>query len=423
MVRKNRFKIQILLMGLLPFITSCDEINQDSPIETSCTQATGLWTMTSATCDGTAITVATSTFTFDPDTNLVTQQLGRVDCMKTYHWNVEIGEQTPLFSMTGQGTITCTQSGQEVNSCTGALNTCHAGVDFSGIRNEYSTCVITEKGLHLSRTVTGVNNPDGLSLCENGQEEEVTLIQGDYTPPVPEPEPEEGIAFLEVDGPDPLNFGTHATGSRIVEVLRVTNIGGAEATNITGTGLAAPFYFLGGEYPGTGGSCGDEPLAIGASCEITVEFFPTVVDYYTDSLILTYNNGSGSVSITHGIAAEASDDLAILSISNGPYYEFPQTAVGDTNSGTLVVTNIGGGDAAQITATGGLTAPYQFEGGAFPGTAGTCTASLASGEQCEIVIDFSPGIDGIFNDIIELDYFDGANTQRATRNVFGEALP
>ncbi len=412
-------------MFLGSFLISCEEINEDSPIEISCRQAAGLWTMIAVTCDGGAIDVTPSTFTFDPDSNVVTQRLGRVDCTKTYNWLVEMGDQTPLFSMTGQGTILCTQSGQEVNSCASEVNSCNSGIDFTGIKNEYPTCVITSKGLTLTRTVSGVNNPDGLSLCESGQEEEVTLVQGEYTPPTPEPEPEpgSGIAFLTIEGPNPLDFGTHAIGSRRVQIISVTNTGEQAASQISGTGLAAPFYFLGGTFPGTGGSCGLNPLEVSATCEIVVEFFPSVAQYFTDSLILTYSNGSGSANLIQGLAATASNDLAQLVINEGPYFEYSTLNIGQTQSHIFTVSNIGGGGASSLAAGVGLMAPFEFTGGLFPGLGGTCGATLATGEQCTIDISFSPSSQGSFNDSIEVDYSDGLNLKTATRNVFGQGVP
>lgn len=65
--------------------------------------------------------------------------------------------------------------------------------------------------------------------------------------------------------------------------------------------------------------------------------------------------------------------------------DFGTLAPGATPTQTLTVTNTGG-ELAENIAASGLTSPVGFAGGSYPGTAGTCAASLAAGKSCKIVI-------------------------------------
>ena len=63
---------------------------------------------------------------------------------------------------------------------------------------------------------------------------------------------------------------------------------------------------------------------------------------------------------------------------------------GTTNDHTFTVTNTGSAVATSLVPTA-LSAPYSFKGGSYPGTAGSCGASLAgSNTTCTIVVTFAP---------------------------------
>jgi hypothetical protein len=98
------------------------------------------------------------------------------------------------------------------------------------------------------------------------------------------------------DGPV-YNYGTHATGSLNNKTFAVTNDGWVTATGLSGSGLKEPFTFLGGSYPGTGGTCG-LTLSAMTSCTIVVEYAPTKVGLQSDTIELNYNNGAKSSTTT-----------------------------------------------------------------------------------------------------------------------------
>jgi glutamate-1-semialdehyde aminotransferase len=70
----------------------------------------------------------------------------------------------------------------------------------------------------------------------------------------------------------------------------------------------------------------------------------------------------------------------------------------------------------------GLAAPFNFYGGAYPGTGGTCAVTLSAGATCTIMVDFSPVTTGVNSDSITLDYNDGVNLQQATRDIQGTGI-
>ncbi len=411
----------LLSLSLLFF--ACNGENIDPVTEVSCSSAKGLWTIVGVTCDGVSVEIDPVTYLFDDVTGNITQTTGRVDCATQFNWLVEVGAETAIFSMTGSGNLSCSKSGADVNFCSSEINSCNAGINITGLRNEYPTCVIERDGMSLIRNVSLVNNPDNLSFCENGQTETVTLRQGDYIPPPPPPpgnDPEDTRAFIEVVGNNPTDFGVHPVGSRIVRALTLTNTGFGPATGLTAHGLDAPFLFVGVKYPGIGGSC-TETLEKGDSCTILIEFFPQVASYYTDNLTINYSNGSSAIAISQGLAATASANLAQLTISRGPFYNFGKIVTGQPEVQTFTVRNSGGADAIGVFPSA-LTPPFSYTGGVYPGLAGDCGSLLTTTQDCILEVEFTPQAVGPFNDTIEMNYFDGANDQKTRRNIFGEGV-
>lgn len=70
-------------------------------------------------------------------------------------------------------------------------------------------------------------------------------------------------------------------------------------------------------------------------------------------------------------------------------YDFGVVASGEKKEITLSLTNTGEEDATSLSDSG-LESPFSLKGGAFPGTGGTCTETLAAGASCQIVIEYAP---------------------------------
>ena len=177
--------------------------------------------------------------------------------------------------------------------------------------------------------------------------------------------------------------------------------------------------YIGGTYPGTGGTCGTT-LANGSQCTIAIEFNPTLVGIYNDQFQIDYfdgaNNQSVIVNIT-GVGAPPAD----LTISDGPTFDYGQVAVNGQLNHIFTVQNIGGVDATGMNGLG-LIPSFDFEGGLYPGLTGDCGLVLAAGDTCQIVVTYTPQALGPHSDTIEIDYFDGANNQTATRDIQGTGV-
>src|SRR5690606_38534339 len=74
--------------------------------------------------------------------------------------------------------------------------------------------------------------------------------------------------------------------------------------------------------------------------------------------------------------------------------------------------------ASGITASA-LGAPFAYKGGSYPGTGGTCAATLAPAATCNIVVTFSPTDPVISNATMTLDYNNGIAAAQAGRDIQG----
>ncbi|MCB0367732.1 MAG: choice-of-anchor D domain-containing protein, partial [Bdellovibrionales bacterium] len=226
------------------------------------------------------------------------------------------------------------------------------------------------------------------------------------------------LGFLVIsDGPT-FDYGTQATGSSTDHTFTVNNTGGMTTTGITPAAIGAPFGFKGGGYPGTGGTCGAS-LANGANCTIVVTYAPSIAGVHNGTIRLDYNDGVNPANSTRAVTGTAADP-AVLSISNGPTYDFGVIAVGASIDFTFSVNNTGGVSATGVSGLG-LAAPFSFKGGTYPGTGGNCGPSVAPSTSCNIVVTFAPTATGLFLDTIQMDYHDGTANTNATRPVQGTA--
>ncbi|MEO5669011.1 MAG: choice-of-anchor D domain-containing protein, partial [Bdellovibrionota bacterium] len=197
----------------------------------------------------------------------------------------------------------------------------------------------------------------------------------------------------------------------------VTNTGTLTARFVEDANLlAAPFRYKGSAYPGTGGTCGTEILAA-ATCTIVLEFAPTASGLSSGSWGLGFVTG-GSVGAV-GLALQGSSGNALLVITDTPLYTFGTTYTGATTNRTFTITNTGSYNATVITDLGGLSLPFLYAGGSYPGTAGTCAATLASSASCTIVVQFAPTLPQTDTDTIELSYYDGEQTQTLNLDLTG----
>lgn len=402
-------------------IGSCDGKNVEEPTEVSCNTASGLWTITSANCNGSPAENLKQVFLLFGQTRTIAQTTGAPECATTFTWDYALGEDSPSLNMNGKGKLSCSANGESTASCSVSANSCNSQIDITGIANNYSTCVITDGTMIFTRAVNPINNPDGLSYCQNGQEEIVNLIKASDIDLSPPPDPNSTLASLTVTGPNPIDFGTVSVGRDRTITITITNQGKTNATALTVVGLRNPFAFKGGSYPGTGGTCSTS-LAPQGSCTLTVLYKPTAVGTHNKVIQIKYFDSKSNQILNHGLTGKGSQSLAILNFSNGPFYDYGTVNVNASKTHVFTITNAGGGSASALTPAA-TTAPFQYLGGLYPGTSGTCGVTLNANASCTIAIEFAPTTDGNFNNNIKLNYNDGSLPQTASRNVFGLAVP
>ena len=110
---------------------------------------------------------------------------------------------------------------------------------------------------------------------------------------------------------------------------------------------------------------------------------------------------------------------ALITFDVATTYSFGKLAVGASADASLSLTNNGSVTATTIADGVGLSVPFTFKGGTYPGTGGTCGTSLNVGSSCLVVVTFAPTATGSPSASAKLTYFDGANSQIATRTVTG----
>ena len=226
-------------------------------------------------------------------------------------------------------------------------------------------------------------------------------------------------ASLNISETDPYDFGVRVTGSSMTHGFIVTNNGGLTADSIDSTSLSGAFQFLGGSFPGTGGNCGAS-LAPAASCTIVVEFAPTGAGGVGDTIIINYFDQATSQSASREVLGTGVTP-AILTISGTEPYDFGSITSGTTATAILTISNSGGFAASSLTVAG-FVAPFSFNGGAYPGSLGTCGVTLNAGTTCDIDIEFAPTAVGSYTDNFQINYNDGASAQQVNRNLEGTGI-
>ena len=212
-------------------------------------------------------------------------------------------------------------------------------------------------------------------------------------------------AVLSISDGATYDFGTHASGSKTAHTFTVTLTGGVDATALTPGGLAAGFAFTGGAYPGTGGTCTDTLTQATGSCTVVVTFSPASAGPYAGALSIGYSDGVTGQAASRDLKG-AGAAPALVTISDGPTFDYSMQATGSTTTHAFTVTNTGGVDAASVIAAA-LAAPFAFPGTGYPGTLGTSGATLAAGASFAVVVSYTPTTAGNPTATLRLDYDGG----------------
>ncbi|MFH1263775.1 MAG: GLUG motif-containing protein [Pseudomonadota bacterium] len=112
---------------------------------------------------------------------------------------------------------------------------------------------------------------------------------------------------------------------------------------------------------------------------------------------------------------------AVLTISDGPEYDYGYVSVGTSVNRTFTVTNTGSAPATNLQPVPFTATILQYKGGNFPGQGGSCNvgATVAVGGSCSVIVTFAPTYAYEFHRTIEMTYFDSADSQTTSRPLKG----
>lgn len=114
--------------------------------------------------------------------------------------------------------------------------------------------------------------------------------------------------------------------------------------------------------------------------------------------------------------AQANDEMPALLVSSASSYDYGTNPVGGISTHTFFITNPGYTEATNLSFTS-LIPPFSFF---MPGT--TCGHTLKAGENCRLVVDFLPYMNGSFNDTVEISYFNGGAHMVLLVDVTGNSV-
>ena len=134
-------------------------------------------------------------------------------------------------------------------------------------------------------------------------------------------------------------------------------------------------------------------------------------------MTINYNDGAANQSTARPLTGTAVAP-ALLTISDSPLYDFGTLAVTRSVDKSFTITNTGAVNATTVNGTA-LTGPFSFKGGAFPGTGGSCGATLIPAATCSVVVTFNPTAIGSFSATMSIGYVNGVSSQTSTRDMQG----
>ena len=219
-------------------------------------------------------------------------------------------------------------------------------------------------------------------------------------------------AVLTISDAPTYNFGSVITGQMTAHTFTVTNSGGSSASAIAPVALVAPYSFVGGTYPGTGGTCA-ATLAAAATCTVAVRYSPTVTGAQNSTLRLNYNDSVTAQNTTRAVTGTGTGaPVANLHFATGASGAFGVVAVSTDKNLTLTLTNTGNATATAI-GVAALSAPFSRQGG-------TCGTSVAISSSCTLIMRFSPTAAVSSSATLTVTYSNGVSTQNFSLPLTGQ---
>jgi len=229
----------------------------------------------------------------------------------------------------------------------------------------------------------------------------------------------EGPALLFLEQGTEINFGDvlRTFPSTIVVSIKNESLTIAASEVTVSEGLIFPFTFEGGSYPGTRGNC-DELIRPNFTCALSLTIVPNTNGVFNELITLKYFNGVEMNETTFRVTANVVEPTpSLLTISDQPFFDYGNPAVGSTTPQAFTVTN-SGQLAATTLSTTGLNTTFNYAGGNFPGVGGDCTDPMPQG-SCTIVVDFTPSSATPATTTLNLEYFDGSAQQITSLALMG----
>ncbi|MBU6376227.1 MAG: choice-of-anchor D domain-containing protein, partial [Bdellovibrionales bacterium] len=211
-------------------------------------------------------------------------------------------------------------------------------------------------------------------------------------------------------------FSVTDTGSSSTSLIAL-RVSGGHLPQVISAQIDPPFRWAGSNtFPGVGGTCDINGLL--DQCLIAVEFNPSAPGDYSKSVRVVYEGRPGS-HYTWSTPLKANTP-AVLALQNGAssfdlgtfYFGQPPVAK------PLSIQHVNGGPASDFQLETG-PASILYEGnGNFPGTTGTCGATLSSG-SCLLSLYLTGISSGNISQPLTLSYFDGKQRQSLTIQATG----
>lgn len=232
-----------------------------------------------------------------------------------------------------------------------------------------------------------------------------------YPPAGPMP-PQEVVTISDAPAYD---YGIRLLGSATTHVFTVTNTG-TSPVSIQGGKLQSPFSYLGGMFPGTGGTCTATLLA-SQSCSVVVQFSPQIPGgviasldiFYSVKSLMSFNVDPNAevASPDHGGGGHGGHRLVVrrtikgmgvpygsLMISDLPEYDYGDVDIDSTVTHTFTLTNTSHAPIFKIQPSFDPSGVFDFVGGSYPGTGGTCGDVILPKKSCTVVIAVTPVEEG-----------------------------
>lgn len=194
--------------------------------------------------------------------------------------------------------------------------------------------------------------------------------------------------------------------------LTIQNTGQASVTGFSYAALSGGFSVNAGAS-----TCGTT-IAAGATCLLRLRYTPAMpLGTKSTILDLSYHDGALARSRSVTVNSEALQ-AALLTINQGPLYDYGIIVVNTTLDRTFTVTNTRSGPASSVSLSG-LAAPFSV-------LSTTCGSVIPGFGTCDVSVRFAPTVVGVeHTDTLEVNYHNQVSALQATRNLkgTGEAPP